>query len=108
MASDQIYLGNPLLKKANVKIDFTPEQVKEFIKCKNDPIYFTKTYVQIVSLDEGLVPFKMWDFQEELIRKFHKSRFNIAKLPRQTGKSTTVVSYLLHYLIFNDSVNVGI
>ena len=108
MASDQIYLGNPLLKKANVKIDFTPQQVKEFIKCKNDPIYFTKTYVQIVSLDEGLVPFKMWDFQEELIRKFHKSRFNIAKLPRQTGKSTTVVSYLLHYLIFNDSVNVGI
>jgi hypothetical protein len=108
MATDQIYLGNPLLKKANVKIDFTPEQVKEFIKCKNDPIYFTKTYVQIVSLDEGLVPFKMWDFQEELIRKFHKSRFNIAKLPRQTGKSTTVVSYLLHYLIFNDSVNVGI
>ena len=108
MATDQIYLGNPLLKKANVKIDFTPEQVREFIKCKNDPIYFTKTYVQIVSLDEGLVPFKMWDFQEELIRKFHKSRFNIAKLPRQTGKSTTVVSYLLHYLIFNDSVNVGI
>ena len=79
-----------------------------FIKCKNDPIYFTKTYVQIVSLDEGLVPFKMWDFQEELIRKFHANRFNIAKLPRQTGKSTTVVSYLLHYLIFNDSVNVGI
>ena len=108
MASDQIYLGNPLLKKANVQIDFTPDQVKEFIKCKKDPIYFTKTYVQIVSLDEGLVPFKMWDFQEELIRKFHKSRFNIAKLPRQTGKSTTVVSYLLHYLIFNDSVNVGI
>jgi hypothetical protein len=108
MATDQIYLGNPLLKKANVKIDFTPEQVKEFIKCKNDPIYFTKTYVQIVSLDEGLVPFKMWDFQEELIRKFHANRFNIAKLPRQTGKSTTVVSYLLHYLIFNDSVNVGI
>ena len=108
MATDQIYLGNPLLKKANVKIDFTPEQVREFIKCKNDPIYFTKTYVQIVSLDEGLVPFKMWDFQEELIRKFHANRFNIAKLPRQTGKSTTVVSYLLHYLIFNDSVNVGI
>ena len=99
MASDQIYLGNPLLKKANVQIDFTPDQVKEFIKCKKDPIYFTKTYVQIVSLDEGLVPFKMWDFQEELIRKFHANRFNIAKLPRQTGKSTTVVSYLLHYAV---------
>ena len=108
MASDQIYLGNPLLKKANVQIDFTKQQVVEFIKCKNDPVYFTKNYVKIVSLDEGLVPFKMWDFQEKLIEKFHHNRFNIAKLPRQTGKSTTVVSYLLHYLIFNDNVNVGI
>ena len=108
MASDQIYLGNPLLKKANVQIDFTKEQVQEFIKCKNDPVYFTKNYVKIVSLDEGLVPFKMWDFQTELIEKFHNNRFNIAKLPRQTGKSTTVVSYLLHYLIFNDNVNGGI
>ena len=108
MASDQIYLGNPLLKKANVKQDFTKEQIEEYMKCAKDPVYFTKNYVQIVSLDEGLVPFKMWDFQEELIRKFHTSRFNIAKLPRQTGKSTTVVSYLLHYALFNDSVNIGI
>ena len=108
MASDQVYLGNPLLKKANVPIDFTKDQIQEFIKCKNDPVYFTKNYVKIVSLDEGLVPFKMWDFQEELIEKFHHNRFNIAKLPRQTGKSTTVVSYLLHYLIFNDNVNIGI
>ena len=107
-ASDEIYLGNPLLKKANVKIDFTKEQIAEYIKCKEDPVYFTKNYVQIVSLDEGLVPFKMWDFQEELIRKFHRNRFNIAKLPRQTGKSTTVVSYLLPYILFNDNVNIGI
>ena len=107
-AGDDVYLGNPLLKKANVKIDFTKEQIEEYIKCKNDPVYFTKNYVQIVSLDEGLVPFKMWDFQEELIRKFHHNRFNIAKLPRQTGKSTTVVSYLLHYILFNDNVNIGI
>ena len=107
-AGDDIYLGNPLLKKANVKIDFTKEQIEEYIKCKEDPVYFTKNYVQIVSLDEGLVPFKMWDFQEELIRKFHNNRFNIAKLPRQTGKSTTVVSYLLHYILFNDNVNIGI
>jgi len=107
-AGDDVYLGNPLLKKANVKIDFTKEQIEEYLKCKEDPVYFTKNYVQIVSLDEGLVPFKMWDFQEELIEKFHYNRFNIAKLPRQTGKSTTVVSYLLHYILFNDNVNVGI
>jgi hypothetical protein len=108
MASDQVYLGNPLLKKANVATEFTKKQVEEYIRCKDDPIHFVKTHVKIVSLDEGLVPFKMWDFQEDIITRFHENRFNIAKLPRQTGKSTTVVSYLLHYALFNDNVNIGI
>ena len=106
--TDSVYLGNPNLKKANTPIEFTPDQVQEFIKCKGDPVYFAKNYIKIVSLDEGLVPFSMYDFQEEMVRCFHKNRFNIAKLPRQTGKSTTVVSYLLHYIIFNDNVNIGI
>ena len=78
------------------------------MKCKEDPVYFAKNYIKIVSLDEGLVPFDMYDFQEEMVQRFHENRFNIAKLPRQTGKSTTVVSYLLHYIIFNDNVNIGI
>ena len=106
--ADDIYLGNPNLKKANTQTEFSVKQVQEFIKCKQDPIYFAKNYIKIVSLDEGLVHFKMWDFQEELIRNFHESRFNICKMPRQTGKSTTCVAYLLHYIVFNDSVNVGI
>ncbi len=104
----EIYLGNPNLKKANTQIQFSAEQIEEFLKCKNDPLYFTQKYVRIVSLDEGLVPFKPYKFQEKLIKRFHKNRFNICKMPRQTGKSTTVVSYLLHYAVFNDSVNIGI
>lgn len=108
MKTEQIYLGNPNLKKANVPVEFTQENIEEFIKCKEDPIYFAKNYVKIVSLDEGLIPFNMWDFQEKLIDNFHNHRFNIAKLPRQTGKSTTVVSYLMHYAMFNDNVKIAI
>ena len=108
MPYDDIYLGNPLLKKANVNIQFTPDQVKEFIKCKEDPVYFANNYIKIVSVDEGLVPFNIYPFQEKLIKNFHNHRFNICKMPRQSGKSTTVVSYLLHYVVFNDNVNVGI
>jgi hypothetical protein len=102
------YLGNPNLKKANTSIEFTEENILEFIQCKEDPVYFARNYVKIVSLDEGLVPFKMYPFQEKLIRNFHNHRFNICKMPRQTGKSTTCVSYLLHYAVFNDNVNVAI
>jgi hypothetical protein len=104
----EVYLGNPNLKKANTQIEFTEEQIIEFLKCKEDPVYFAKNYIKIVSLDHGLVPFEMYPFQEKLVRNFHENRFNICKMPRQTGKSTTCVSYLLHYAVFNDNVNIAI
>ena len=108
MIQHEQYLGNPNLKKANVAQNFTKKQVSEFLKCASDPVYFAQKYVKIINLDEGLVPFKMYDFQEKLVNNFHNNRFNICKMPRQSGKSTTVVSYLLHYAIFNDSVTIGI
>ena len=108
MSSTDQYLGNPNLKKANTALDFTPEEVQEVIKCSEDPVYFIKNYIKIVSLDKGLIPFDMYHFQEEMVEKFHAERFNIAKLPRQSGKSTIVTSYLLWYVLFNDNVNVAI
>ena len=106
--SDQVYLGNPNLKKANVPVEFSQDQILEFIKCKDNPVYFAKNYIKIVSLDFGEIPFKMYPFQEKLINNFHGNRFNICRMPRQTGKSTTCVSYLLHYAVFNDNVNIAI
>ena len=106
--ANDVYLGNPNLKKAGTEIQFTKKQINEWIKCKKDPLYFACNYIKIISLDEGLVPFSMYDFQKEILMDFHNNRFNIAKLPRQTGKSTTVVAYLLYYAIFYDSVNIGI
>ena len=106
--SDNIYLGNPNLKKANVAQEFTQEQILEFYACRNDPIYFAEKYVKIVSLDEGLTPFQPYHFQKKLIKNFHENRFNICKMPRQTGKSTTCISYLLHYAVFNDNVNIAV
>jgi hypothetical protein len=108
MSSQNVYLGNPLLKKANTPIEFSEDQILEFVKCKNDPVYFAKNYIKIVTLDHGLQQFKPYNFQENLINNFHNNRFNICKMPRQTGKSTTVVSYLLHYALFNDNVNIAI
>lgn len=108
MSGNDQYLGNPNLKKANTAHEFTQDQVAEFLKCKDDPVYFAKNYVKIVTLDHGLQPFIPYEFQERLISNFYNERFNICKMPRQTGKSTTVVSFLLHYAVFNDSVNIGI
>ena len=108
MAQNEIYLGNPNLKRANIAQNFTDEQVEEFIKCSQDPVYFITHYIKIISLDKGLVPFDLYDFQEDMVERFHAHRFNIAKLPRQSGKSTVVTAYLLWYTLFNDNVNVAI
>jgi hypothetical protein len=102
------YLGNSNLKSSNVPINWTKEQIEEYAKCARDPIYFIQQYVKIISLDKGLVSFELYDFQEEMVRTVHTNRFVIAKLPRQTGKSTTITAYLLHYVLFNQSVNVAI
>ena len=106
--NDFTYLGNPNLKKANVQQQWTKKQVQEYARCMDDPLYFIQTYVRIISLDEGLIPFKMYPFQKEMVGTFHKNRFTICKLPRQSGKSTTMISYLLHYSLFNPSVNIAI
>ena len=102
------YLGNPNLKGPGVKIEFTKEQVEEYVKCANDPIYFIKHYIKIVTLDKGLVPFELYDYQEDIVSKIHNNRYVIAKLPRQSGKSTTVIAYILHYILFNQNMSVAI
>ena len=106
--SNDAYLGNPNLKKVNTPQEFTAEQILEYQKCAEDPIYFMTTYIRIVSLDEGLVPFKMYEFQKHIVRTIHDNRFTICKLPRQSGKSTTTISYLLHYALFNPNSNIAI
>ncbi len=108
MATLDQYLGNPNLKKAHTKSRFTPKQVDEVMKCLGDPKYFIEHYLKIVTIDKGLVPFEMYDFQRNMVDTFHDNRFTICKLPRQSGKSTIIVSYLLHYVLFNDNVNVAI
>ena len=91
-----------------MKYDFTEDQIGEYIKCSTDPIYFIKNYFKIVTVDEGLVAFDLWDFQEDMVNKFNENRFVICKMPRQTGKSTVIIAYLLHYCLYNQDVRVGV
>jgi hypothetical protein len=102
------YLGNARLKRSGVDISFTEEQAKEFLKCSDDPVYFIKTYVKIVNVDRGLIDFDMWPFQEEMVKTYHENRFCIAKMPRQVGKTTTTVGFMLWSVLFNDDYSIAI
>ena len=105
---DDGYLGNARLKRTGTELSYTEEQVIEIAKCADDPVYFIKTYVKIVNVDRGLIPFDMWDFQEDMVRTFHENRFTIAKMPRQVGKTTTTVGYMLWSALFNEEFVIGI
>lgn len=102
------YNSNSSLKAAGVKHSFTQEQVEEYVKCSQDPIYFIDNYCYIVTLDDGLQPFKLYDCQKEKVELIHKERKVILMEGRQQGKTTTSAAYILWYTIFNDSKTVAV
>lgn len=101
------YNSNPNLKSIGVPVDYTEHQIQEYIKCKADPIYFIKTYIKIITLDYGLVPFELFDYQIDFINTIHNNSRSIGMFPRQHGKTTTVAAYLVWYCVFNESKNVA-
>ena len=102
------YLGNPNLKNVGQKINWTEKHLTEYMLCKEDSEHFIRNFVKIIHVDRGLVSFEMYDYQKDMIHKFNDNRFVICKMPRQTGKSTTIIAFLLHYVLFNENVNVAI
>jgi len=107
-AKNEGYLGNNLIKRAGVETSYTEEQLLEYQKCSEDPCHFIETYTQIISLDEGLVPFELRGYQEELIKHYNDNRFSVVLAARQSGKSITSCAYLLWYLLFTPEVTVAI
>ncbi len=96
------YNGNVNLKRKGTPIEFTQDMVGEFIKCANNPTYFSEKYIQIVHVDKGLIPIKMYDYQKEIVEKITNNRRVAVVTSRQAGKTTTAVAVILHYVLFNE------
>jgi hypothetical protein len=102
------YLGNRNLKRRDVSLEFSQEEVREYLRCARDVEYFCSNYVKIVHVDRGLVQFKPYEYQKKMFEVFDDNRYSICKMPRQVGKTTGVVGYLLHKVLFNESYNVAV
>src|SRR4051812_42040046 len=101
------YNGNPNLPLPEETISLTESELKEYIKCQHNPNHFIETYVKIVNVDKGIIPFKMYGFQKDIVQSLEDNRFVICKLARQTGKSTVVVQgYFLWFVLFHPDVSV--
>ncbi len=101
------FQGNPLVKKVGAQIQFSKEQVEEYVKCAQDPFYFIEKYMKIVTIDSGVQVIKLYDFQREMINKFVNEKFILAKCARQSGKTIGVESFILWSILFKDNYRVG-
>ena len=102
------YLGNTNLKRIGEQIEFTPKNLQEYMKCMKDPIYFSENYIKIVHVDKGFIPFQMYDYQKEITTKITNNRRLAVLTARQSGKTTTAVAVILHYILFNEFKTVAI
>ena len=98
---NETYLGNINVKRDGVQHNFTEEEIKEYIKCSKDPVYFCKKYLKVISLDDGLVPFDLYPYQEKMFDHFNNNRFSIVLACRQSGKSISSVGYILWFAVFH-------
>lgn len=102
------YLGNPNVKKDGVNEQWTPDLIQEYKKCMVDPVYFVEHYCKVISLDEGIVNFKLYPYQRKMFQQFQENRFNVVLACRQSGKSISACAYLLWYALFNPEKTVAI
>jgi len=102
------YKGNVLLKKSNQNIEWTPELVQEYVKCQEDPVYFTENYMKIITLNDGLKNFNLYPYQKNMVRSFEDNRYTIVTTARQAGKSTTTCAFILWYIIFHADKTVAL
>ena len=106
--NEMSYLGNPRVKRDGVQQQFTQNEINEYSRCMKDPIYFAKTYVKVISLDRGLVPFKPYSYQEKMFKHFNDNRFSIVLACRQSGKSISSVIYILWYAVFQPDKTIAV
>jgi len=102
------YNGNSLIKRSNQTIEFTPDMVTEYLKCSEDPVYFTEKYMKIINVDKGLINFTLYDYQKEMLKSMFDNRFTVIATARQAGKSTTTCAFILWYIIFHGEKTVAL
>ena len=102
------YLGNPNVKRDGIIQEWTQDTVIEYAQCMKDPIYFTEKYCKVISLDQGLVPFKLYPYQKQMFNKFQENRFNVVLACRQSGKSISACAYILWFALFHSEKTVAV
>lgn len=107
-----MYLGDPNIRCAGEKINYTQEMMNEYIKCSEDIVYFAEKYFFITNIDTGRHKIKLWPFQKRILKAFINPPDNKRHIcllsSRQIGKTTISRIFIIHYILFNPDKNVAI
>ena len=82
------------------------ETMREIVKCGKDPSYFINNYARISHPLKGLIPFKTYPFQDDLLVDFNDYRFTVILKARQLGISTITAAYIVWLMLFHRDKNV--
>ena len=102
------YMNNPNLRRAWVQTKWTQEMIQEWVRCRDDIIYFAENYCSIIHIDHGIIKLQLRQYQKDMLKIMHENRMSINSLSRQLGKTTVVGIFLAHFVVFNEAKNVGI
>lgn len=104
LVANPFYENNTKLLKGDLVFDRTEEEIAEWLRCKNDIIYFVEKYCQLMT-PEGIQHVKLRDYQKNYLKHLMDNRLSIYLACRQCGKTTTSAVFMLHYILFNVDKN---
>lgn len=102
------FKGYDTLRSAGEKIEYTPEQLEELIRCERDIIYFANKYFFIKSIDLGETLIPLREYQKRMLKAMIDNRKCVLLCPRQSAKTTTTSIFILHFILFNNAKNVAV
>ena len=104
LVANPFYENNTKLLKGDLVFDRTEEEIEEWLRCKNDIIYFGEKYCQFMT-PEGIKNVKLRDYQKKYLKHLMDNRLSIYLACRQCAKTTTSALFMLHYILFNVDKN---
>lgn len=104
LVANPFYENNTKLLKGDLVFERTEDEIEEWLRCKNDIIYFVEKYCKLMT-PEGIRHVKLRDYQKNYLRHLEQHRLSIYLACRQCGKTTTSAVFMLHYILFNVDKN---
>lgn len=96
-------MKNPNVRRPGETSEYTPENIMDLKRCMQDPVYFFENFVKVKHPTQGLVPFKLFDYQKRILDALMNHKDVCILASRQLGKTVIVAMYFFWQANFQDN-----